>query len=60
MQGDRKFKHNGETLNPFQKPLLLYLKHLSMFTQPGDLVIDITSGSGTTAVKSWIPYKKSA
>ena len=46
----KKYKHNGETLNKFQKPLLLYLKWLSMFTEPGELVIDMTSGSGTTAV----------
>ncbi len=50
MLDHKKYKHNGETLNKIQKPLLLYLKWLSMFTEPGELVIDMTSGSGTTAV----------
>ncbi len=53
MLDHKKFKHDGETLNRFRKHLLLYLnKWLSMFTEPGELVVDMTSGSGTTTVTS--------
>jgi hypothetical protein len=48
----KKFKVNGVTLNPYQKPLLLYMKHILCWSQDGDLIIDATSGSGTTAVRT--------
>jgi DNA modification methylase len=46
----KKFKVSDKTLNPFQKPLLLFMKHILCWSNEGDLIIDATSGSGTTAV----------
>ena len=50
MKDTKKFKMGGVTLNPFQKPLLLLIKHLTQWTNPGELVVDATCGSGTAAV----------
>lgn len=44
------FKFNGRILNAYQKPINLIKKQLLMFTSPGDLILDVTCGSGTTAV----------
>ena len=53
-----KFKVSNKTLNPFQKPLLLFMKHILCWSDEGDLIIDATSGSGTTAVGylTWILF----
>ena len=50
MKDAKKYKFGGVTLNPLQKPLLLFIKHLSQWSQPGELVVDATCGSGTAAV----------
>jgi hypothetical protein len=46
----KKFKVSNKTLNPFQKPLRRFMKHILCWSNEGDLIIDTTSGSGTTAV----------
>ena len=46
----KKFKISGVTLNHYQKPLLLYMKHIMCWSNYGDLIIDATSGTGTLAV----------
>ena len=46
----KKFKVSGVTLNHYQKPLLLYMKHIMCWSNYGDLIIDATSGTGTLAV----------
>jgi hypothetical protein len=46
----KKFKVSDKTLNPFQKPLLLFMKHILCWSNEGDLIIDATLGSGTTTV----------
>ncbi len=38
-------------LNPCQKPILLFEKHILCWSNYGDLVIDATSGTGTLAVR---------
>ena len=42
---------NGATLNHYQKPIFLMMKHLAMWSPQGSVIIDITSGTGTTADK---------
>ena len=37
-------------LNKYQKPILLMRKFVAAFTSPGDLILDVTCGTGTTAV----------
>ena len=39
-------------LNPHQKPLLVFIKHILCWSRDGDLIIDATSGSGTLAVST--------
>ena len=46
----KKYKMSGKLLNSHQKPILLFMKHLLCWSKAGDLVIDATSGTGTTAV----------
>lgn len=40
----------SERVHPTQKPLVLMQKLVEQFTDPGDLILDPTAGSGTTAV----------
>jgi len=44
----RKFKMENETLNKYQKQVLLFMKHLAMWAPQGSIIIDVTVGSGTT------------
>ena len=37
-------------MNPYQKPLPLYWEFLDRYTRPGDLVVELTGGSGTLAM----------
>ena len=46
----RKFKIDNETLNKYQKPIILFMKHISMWAPQGSIIIDVTSGAGTTGV----------
>ena len=48
---DNKKFGKPSPLNKYQKPLLLFMRHLLCWTRIGAKVIDITSGSGTTAVR---------
>ena len=48
----RKFKIDNETLNKYQKPVLLFMKHLTMWAPQGSIIIDVTDGTGTTGVCS--------
>ena len=50
MMNEKKFKFNGRVLNESQKPLLLFMKHLLSYCPNPGCVLDITAGSGTTAV----------
>jgi hypothetical protein len=43
---------DNETLNKYQKPVLLFMKHLAMWAPQGSIIIDVTSGTGTTGVCS--------
>ena len=45
-----KFKVSNVNLNPYQKPLLIFIKHILCWSNDGDMLIDATSGSGTLAV----------
>ena len=40
----KKFTVSDKTLNSFQKPLLLFMKHILCWSNEGDLIIDATSG----------------
>ena len=40
------------TLNKYQKPVLLFMKHLVMWAPHGSIIIDVTAGTGTTGVCS--------
>ena len=40
------------TLNKYQKPVLLFMKHLAMWAPQGSIIIDVTAGTGTTGVCS--------
>lgn len=40
----------GRTIHPTQKPVALFEYLIRTYTNPGDLVLDNTAGSGTTAI----------
>ena len=40
----------ADKVNPYQKPLALYLRLLKMFALPGSIVIDVTLGTGALEV----------
>lgn len=42
-------KDPAGTTNPYQKPLALYWELLKRHTRPGDVVVELTGGSGTLA-----------
>jgi hypothetical protein len=44
-------QHEGRPLNLYQKPLKLMMKLIKMFTTDGDLWVDLTCGTGTSAVR---------
>ncbi len=46
----RKFKIENETLNKYQKPVLLFMKHIAMLAPQGSIIVDVASGIGTTGV----------
>lgn len=43
-------KSNDESFHPTEKPVKLFEYLIKSYSQPGDLVVDMFSGSGTTAV----------
>ncbi len=45
-----KFKSEGKTVHPTQKPLELFEYLIKTYTNEGDLVLDNTCGSGTTCL----------
>lgn len=45
-----KYKKDYEGLHPTQKPILLLENLIKTFSNEGDLVVDLTAGSGSTAV----------
>jgi len=45
-----QFKSEGSTVHPTQKPVALFEYLIRTYTNPGDLVLDNTAGSGTTAI----------
>lgn len=45
-----KVKGRGKTIHPTQKPVELFVWMIRTYTNPGDLVFDGFSGSGTTAI----------
>jgi DNA modification methylase len=42
----------NETLNKYLKPVLIFMKHLAMWTPHGSIIIDVRAGTGTTGVCS--------
>ncbi len=52
----KKFKISGVTLNHYQKPLLLFMKHILCWSNYGDLIIDVTSGTWTLAVSFYFLF----
>ncbi len=44
----------GDRIHPTQKPLPLMERCIQLFTNPGDLVVDLFAGSGTTLVAAKI------
>jgi len=45
-----KYKKDYEGLHPTQKPILLLEDLIKTFSNEGDLIVDLTAGSGSTAV----------
>lgn len=45
-----KIPSDPDTLHPTQKPVALFEYLIRTYTQPGDVVLDPTCGSGTTAI----------
>lgn len=43
-------KESGKSYHPTQKPVALLVDLLETYTRPGDLVVDLTMGSGSTGV----------
>ena len=57
MQEPKKLKDDhGATVNKAQKPVVLFAKHLKAACSDGDVVIDVTAGTGTTAVRLPSPH----
>ena len=48
----RTFKMENETLNKYQKLVLLFMKHFAMWAPQGSIIIDVIAGTGTTGVCS--------
>ena len=46
----RRLTEGDEVVNRYQKPVALFAKHLKMACKTGDVVVDVTAGTGTTAV----------
>jgi hypothetical protein len=44
----------NETLNKYQKPILLFMKHLAMWAPQGSIIIDVRVGTGTSGVCSFM------
>eukprot|EP00873_Tetraselmis_striata_P001765 jgi/Tetstr1/422029/TSEL_012893.t1 len=42
---------NRQTVNKYQKPIALFAKHLKMAATDGTTIVDVTAGTGTTAVR---------
>eukprot|EP00873_Tetraselmis_striata_P013799 jgi/Tetstr1/434063/TSEL_023207.t1 len=42
---------NRHTVNKYQKPIALFSKHLKMAATDGTTIVDVTAGTGTTAVR---------
>eukprot|EP00873_Tetraselmis_striata_P026281 jgi/Tetstr1/446545/TSEL_034070.t1 len=42
---------NRQPVNKYQKPIALFSKHLKMATTYGTTIVDVTAGTGTTAVR---------
>eukprot|EP00873_Tetraselmis_striata_P007935 jgi/Tetstr1/428199/TSEL_001820.t1 len=41
---------NRQTVNKYQKPIALFAKHLKMAATDGTTIVDVTAGTGTTAI----------
>lgn len=47
-----------DVFHPTQKPVALYRYLIRTYTNPAEVVLDITMGSGTTGVAAWIEGRK--
>lgn len=60
-----QYKSEGKTVHPTQKPVALFEYLIRTYTNEGDLVLDNTAGSGTTAIaaentnRKWICIEQS-
>lgn len=60
-----QYKSEGKTVHPTQKPVALFEYLIKTYTKEGDLVLDNTAGSGTTAIaaentnRKWICIEQS-
>ena len=59
-----EIKSNGKSIHPTQKPVALFEYLIKTYTNEGDLVLDNTAGSGTTAIaaintnRKWVCIEK--
>ena len=53
-----KCKNVAGTENPYQKPIPLVWDWIHRFTTRGDLIVDLTAGSGTVAAAAAVGTKK--
>ena len=47
---NKMWRQNGQVLNSCQKPIQVIGNILDMFSDRSSLIVDVTCGSGTTAV----------
>ena len=52
----KKNKISGAMLNPYQKPILFFMKHIMCWSIYGDLIVDETTGTQTLAVQLFCVY----
>jgi hypothetical protein len=50
------FEISGAKLNPYQMPILLFMKHIMCWPNYGDFIVDATSGTKTLAVHLFCVY----
>lgn len=54
-----EFQRNKEKIHPTQKPIALFEYLIKTYTEPGHVVLDNCSGSGTTAIAAYRTHRQS-